>query len=119
MATRALPTIERWFSLPKLANDTHAFLESPTGRQLLATLQHEFRAKADKTAVVAGVDYLQVHALRNSAREGAQSLLDAIELMSIAKESKPRVTDEGWATQPLRREETPPQSPVKPNKKKK
>lgn len=111
-----VPSLERWFSVPQLARELDAFLEGATGRQLLATIQHEFRARSDSELVIPGVDYIQVQAITNAKREGVQKLLDTIQLMSVPKEPKQRVRDEGWATESLRHEHDPAPAPKKPGK---
>jgi hypothetical protein len=102
-----VPSLERWYSVPQLARELETFLESPTGRQLLATIHYEFRARSDSELVVPGVDYIQVQAITNAKREGVQKLVDTIQQMSVVKEPKQRIKDEGWAMESLRREDDP------------
>lgn len=117
---RNSPTLDRWHSSPRFAEELRAFLEAPTGQLFLATLRHHFRARPLDLPIQPGVDYLQINALMNRDREAWTHVIDTIEdVLAVPREKKERLPDEGWATHPLRREEDIPEAPKLTSKKKK
>lgn len=106
-----------WQAQPNFARELAEFLGGKTGSILLAVLKHEFRAVPLNDPVVAGVDYLQVHALRNSAREACQRVFDTIESMAIPRPPKPapRESSPGFHAPLVREPEK--ESPQKPTPK--
>lgn len=116
-------TLVAWQSNPNLARSLAQFLGTKEGDLFMDVLRHEFRACPLPTDVVPGVDYMQVHAFRNAAREACQKVFDTIELMAVPKELKKESAEPtaGFHSQ-LRREpenEMPTTPPAKSTRKKK